>query len=506
MENLEQQNAKPKMTLIALVLMIFTSVYGFTNIPKAFWLMGYSSIIWYILAALLFFIPYAFMLAEFGAAFKDSKGGIYSWMAQSFNAKFAFIGIFMWYASYVIWMVNVGTGIWVPLSNIIFGEDRTQSWSLFGLNGVQTLAILGILFVIFVTWVSSHGIEKIQKFTSLGGAATALINVVVLLCGVIILVKNGHMAEPLSLQAFVHSPNPNYQSVLSVLSFLVFAVFAYGGLEVVGGLVDETEKPEKTFPKAVLLSAIIIAVGYAVLIFIMGAFTDWEFAFNKFVGGPEHVTMANVAYVALNNMGYQMGLAFGASDPTAVIIGQWVARYVGVSMFLALGGAYFTIVFSPLKQLIEGTPKELWPKSWSKTNKHGMPVTAMKWQATIVAVIIALVSFGGSSAAKFFDILVAMTNVSMTLPYMFIAFTFIGFKKKTEIEKPFEIYKKPWQAKLAVWIVLLVVGFANIFTIIQPAMEGDVAKTIWSIAGPVFFGIVAYVMFTRYEKKTGKKA
>lgn len=498
-----EQHNKQKLTLIPLVLMIFTSVYGFANIPRAFWLMGYSSIIFYVLAAILFFIPYAFMLSEFGAAFKDSKGGIYSWMAESYKPRFAFIGMFMWYISYVIWMVNVGTSIWVPLSNIIFGEDKTQTWSLFGLNSVQTLAILGILFVSLVTWIASHGIEKIKKFTSVGGAATALINLVVLACGVVILVKNGHMAEPLSFQAFVHSPNPGYQNPLSVLSFLVFAIFAYGGLEVVGGLVDETEKPEKTFPKAVLLSAIIIAVGYSLLIFIMGAFTNWDFAFQKFANGE--VTMANVAYVALNNMGYQMGLAFGAADHTAMIVGQWFARYVGISMFLALGGAYFTIIFSPLKQLIEGTPKELWPAKWSQVNKHGMPVHAMKWQAIIVIAIIALVSFGGSTASKFFDILVAMTNVSMTLPYMFIAFTFLGFKKKTEIEKPFELYKKPWQAKLAVAVVLLVVGFANAFTIIEPAIHGDIAKTLFSIAGPLIFGIIAFVMFTRYEKKYGKQ-
>lgn len=500
---MENQNNKQKMGLVALIMMIFTSVFGFTNIPRAFWLMGYSSILWYVLAALLFFVPYAFMLAEYGAAFKDSKGGIYTWMAESFSSKFAFVGIFMWYASYVIWMVNVGSGIWVPLSNIIFGEDTTQTWSLFGLNGVQTLGILGIIWLIFVTWVSTHGIEKIQKFTSLGGISVAVINVAVILFGIIILIMNGHMAEPLSLKAFIQSPNEAYQTPLQILSFLVFAVFAYGGLEVVGGLVDETKNPEKTFPKAIAISAIVIGVGYSIGIFIMGAFTDWNFAFEKFAHGE--VTMANVTYVALQNMGYQMGLAFHLSDPAAMTMGLWVARFVGLSMFLSLGGAYFTIVFSPLKQLIEGTPKELWPKKWTET-KNGLPVNAMKIQTLIVAVIILLVSFGGKSASKFFDILVAMTNVSMTIPYMFVAFAFIGFKKKQDIEKPFIFYKKQWQANLAVFIVLLVVGFANVFTIIQPAIDGDVAKTLWSIAGPVLFSAIALIMFTRYEKKHGSKA
>ena len=46
-----------KLTLVPLVLMIFTSVFGFANMPKAFFLMGYSAIPWYVISAILFFIP-----------------------------------------------------------------------------------------------------------------------------------------------------------------------------------------------------------------------------------------------------------------------------------------------------------------------------------------------------------------------------------------------------------------------------------------------------------------
>ncbi|HCM90836.1 MAG TPA: glutamate/gamma-aminobutyrate family transporter YjeM [Vagococcus sp.] len=483
--------------------MIFTSVFGFTNIIRAYYLMGYGSIIWYILAAVTFFLPFAFMLSEFGAAFKDSKGGIYSWMAESVNPKYAFVGTFMWYASYIVWMVNVGTGIWIPLSNGIFGVDKTQTMSFFGLNGVQSLGLLGVAWILLITFVSSKGLDKIKKVTSIGGTAVALINVVLILGGLLILGLNkGQMAEPLTAAAFTHSPNADYTSLISVFSFLVFAIFAYGGLEVVGGLVDETENAEVTFPKGVTISAIIIAVGYAVGIFIMGAFTNWTFAFTQF--SKADITLGNVAYVAMNNMGYQLGLALNLSDATAVTVGMWVSRYMGLSMFLALTGAFFTLIFSPLKQLIEGTPKEVWPKAFNK-RKNGMPIVAMWVQAAIVIAIIMLVSFGGEGAAEFFKILVAMTNVSMTIPYMFLALAFLGFKKKEEIQKPFEIYKSKSFYKFAVFSVTFVVGFANVFTIINPSLNGNVKETIFSIMGPIFFGVLAYIMYSRYEKKNKLK-
>lgn len=489
---------KQKLTLVSLILMIFTSVFGFTNIPRAFYLMGYASILWYILAAVTFFLPFAFMLSEYGAAFKSRKGGIYSWMAESFNPKFAFIGTFMWYASYIIWMVNVGSGIWIPLSNAIFGVDKTQQWTPFGLSGVQTLGILAIFWIILITFVSSKGLDSIKKVTSIGGSAVALINVVLFLGGLTILLLNGEMAQPLSLSALVTSPNTSYTTMIQVFGFLVFAIFAYGGLEVVGGLVDETENAEKTFPKGVAISAVVIAIGYAVGIFMMGAFTNWNFAFTQF--SDAEVTLGNVAYIAMNNMGYQLGLALNLSNATAVTMGVWVSRYMGLSMFLALSGAFFTLIFSPLKQLIEGTPKEVWPKFLTKT-KEDLPINAMKVQAAIVIAIIALVSFGGSGAKYFFEVLVSMTNVSMTIPYMFLSIAFIGFKKKKEIAKPFEIYKTQSIANVAVVVVTFVVGFANVFTILQPALNGDVTGTIYSILGPVIFGIVAVVMYNRYEKK-----
>lgn len=68
--------AKGKLSLVGLCLMIFTSVYGFNNIPRAFYMMGYAAIPWYIVGGLFFFLPFAFMVTELGSAFKEEKGGI----------------------------------------------------------------------------------------------------------------------------------------------------------------------------------------------------------------------------------------------------------------------------------------------------------------------------------------------------------------------------------------------------------------------------------------------
>lgn len=274
----ENANNTKKLTLISLILMIFTSVFGFANMPRAFYLMGYSAIPWYILSELLFFIPYAFMMAEYGSAFRKETGGIYSWMEKSIGPKYAFIGTFMWYASYIIWMVNVASSIWIPLSTAISGFDKTSEWALFGiLNSTQTLGIVGALWILFVTFVATKGVEKISKVTSVGGTAVALMNIILLIGGIIVLISNkGQFAQPMQnvVASFIQSPNPSYQTTVTILSFLTFAIFAFGGLEVLGGLVDQTENAKGTFPKGLTISAIVIAVGYSVGIFACGMFTN----------------------------------------------------------------------------------------------------------------------------------------------------------------------------------------------------------------------------------------
>lgn len=497
---MSSNNNNKKLSLTALILMIFTSVYGFNNMPRSFYLMGYGAIPFYIISSLIFFIPFAFMIAEYGAAFKNEKGGIFSWMEKSVGPRYAFVGTFMWYTSAIIWMVNISSTIWIPLSTAISGVDKTSTWTILGLSSPKTLGILGILLIILITFISTKGLDKIKKVTSIGGTAVALLNILLIGGAIIVLIGNGgKLAQPIdSLSSFISSPNPAYTSPISILSFLVFAIFAFGGIEVVGGLVDETENAEKNFPKGLTFSAIVIAVGYAVGLFCIGIFTNWDKTLSSDV-----VNKANVGYIVMNNLGYTLGTTFGASEAVSISIGNWIARFVGLSMLLALFGAFFTMTYAPVKQLIEGSPKGLFNDKISKV-ENGIPVTAMKVQAVVVIVIIALVSFGGDAATKFFDILIAMTNVAMTIPYMFLAGAFISFKRKDEIKKPFVMFKSKSVSLILTIIVTATVGFANIFSIIEPAINNDYVTSIFSLAGPLIFTVVALILYSNYDKK--KKA
>ena len=99
-----------------------------------------------------------------------------------------------------------------------------------------------------------------------------------------------------------------------------------------------------------------------------------------------------------------------------------------------------------------------------------------------------------------------MGNVAMTIPTMFLAVAFIYFKKNDNIKKTFIFFKNKTVATIWAIIVTITVGFANIFTILQPAIESkDYVSTGFQLIGPIVFGLIAFFLITRYEKKYGSK-
>ncbi|HFZ8994510.1 TPA: glutamate/gamma-aminobutyrate family transporter YjeM [Citrobacter freundii] len=488
-----------KMSLTGLILMIFTSVFGFANSPSAFYLMGYNAIPWYIFSALLFFIPFALMMAEMGSAYRKEEGGIYSWMNNSVGPRYAFIGTFMWFSAYVIWMVSTAAKIWVPFSTFLFGSDMTQHWGIAGLQSTQVVGLLAVAWMVVVTWVASHGINKIARITAVGGVAIMCLNLVLLLVSVAILLLNGgHFAENIN---FTASPNPGYQSGLAMLSFVVFAIFAYGGIEAVGGLVDKTEKPEKNFAKGIVFAAIVISVGYSLAIFLWGVSTNWQNSLSN-----SAVNLGNITYILMQNLGMTLGNALHLSPEAAAATGIWFARITGLTMFLAYAGAFFTLSYSPLKAIIQGTPKALWPAAMTRLNAVGMPTTAMWLQCLLVSLFILLVSFGGDTASAFYNKLTLMSNVSMTLPYLFLAIAFPFFKFREGLERPFVIFKTRAATLVTTCVVVLVVTFANVFTIVQPVIEaGDWNSALWMTCGPIFFSLLAMAIYQNYSNRMEKQ-
>lgn len=380
---------------------------------------------------------------------------------------------------------------------MISGTDRTQTWRLFGLPANETLGILEIIFMIVVTWIASRGINKIAKIASVCGVATLGISVIFILASLLLWMMNhGQLAEPVTALSLVKSPNHAFVTPIAVISFIVYALFAYGGLETMAGVIDSVKKPEKTFPRALIIAMIIMTLIYILTIFLCGVSANWEQVLGK-----SHVNLANVEYVLINNMGLTVGAKLGLGHSGAVLLGRIFSQITALSDVLGGLGAAFVMVYSPIKSFIEGCDPRLLPKRLTKMNDVNMPAFAMWCQAILVSAIILFISFGGNAATQFYTILTDMMNVSSSAPYLFLVGAFPFFKMKKDLDRPFVFYKSmtwTWVVSIVVW---LVVAVGILFTCVEPILEGQYATAFWTAFGPVFFGIIAWAFYTHAEHK-----
>lgn len=487
-----------KMSVSALVLMIFASIFGLGNVTTAYFQMGYGAIIWYIAGALLFFIPTSLMFAEYGSALKESQGGIYSWLEVSIGEKPAFIGAFVWYAAWVITLVSQFSTICIPFSGFIFGKDVTQSWHFLGFNSTETLGLIGILFLIMITFLATRGFDKIEKMASASGTVIIAISVLFIIASLLmLLVNHGHLAQPMTAHALVSSPNPQFRSPIAILSFFVYAVFAYAGMETMGGTIDRVEKPEKNFPKGIILAGIGMILIYALGIFLWGVTANW----HK-VLGTDSTNLGNITLVLMQNLGYTIGReVFHLPIHQAIIMGQWTDRLIGFEEVMSLFGSMTVLIYSPLKTILLGSPKRLWPEKLTKLNKNKMPAFAMWMQALVMGVIIFGVAFGGKSAQQFYTVLTDMNNITSSVPYLFLIFAFPFFKRVKNLNRSFEIYKNQRLTNTICMISWVTIFFGIIFTIIQPVLQHDTYTAFWTAFGPVFFALVGWLFYRHANRK-----
>lgn len=491
------ESKSKKITTFSLVMMIITAIFGFGNVSNAYEQMGYGSIIWYILAGVCFFFPAGLMMAEYGSAFKDAKGGIYTWLAGSVGEKTAFIGTFIWLSSWIVWMVSTSSRIWVTFSALIFGKDTTQQWGVLGLSSTQVIGLLGILFILVSTFVTTKGMDSIAKVGALGGMFTIVTNLIFIVASLIIIIVNkGHLAQPIhGVSDFLTSPNPDFKTPIAIISFIVYAIFAYSGMESLGSVTDSMDNPTKTFPRGLIIASLFTIGAYVTMIFMIGFSVNYDTVVSQ-----KAVNLGNITYVIFNQLGLYLGQTLGWSHQASVMAGLLITRFVALTQFLGFIGAFFILIYSPIKSFILGSDERLWPKKLTQLNQAGMPANAMWIQAIIVSVIVFAVAFGGSASQRFFQILTDMSNVSATLPYVFIIGAFPFFKQK-DLERPFEVFKnKFWTNALVIFIEILVTG-GVIFTCIQPILEHDYETAFWTIAGPVFFAVIALVFYNISAKK-----
>ena len=136
-----------------LAFMAFSTVWGFGNVLNGFvYFNGIQVIFSWILMFALYFVPYALMVGELGSAFKDSGGGVSSWINETIGPKFAYYAGWTYWACHITYIASKGSGGLKALSWAVFRNAET--YDTFPTVYVQ----LGTLAVfLFFCWAEEAG-------------------------------------------------------------------------------------------------------------------------------------------------------------------------------------------------------------------------------------------------------------------------------------------------------------------------------------------------------------
>lgn len=196
----------------------------------------------WILMFALYFVPYALMVEEMGSTFKDSKGGVSSWIRTTSGANLAFL------AGWTYWVVHVPYLAQKPQSVLIaLGWAIKQDGSL--VKSMSPLVLQSICLVIFLgfLYMASKGVNSIKRIGTIAGTSMFVMSILYIILALAAPALTHAQTFRIDFSMKNLMPDFNFE-YLTTLAILVFAV---GGCEKISPYVNNMKNPSKDFPKGV---------------------------------------------------------------------------------------------------------------------------------------------------------------------------------------------------------------------------------------------------------------
>ena len=443
--------------------------------------IGHSMYVWWAIMLIGFFVPYALISAELGTQY-PSEGGMYTWIKKAFGKKWASRVAWFYWVNYPLWIASLADLITTMIMQM-FGIEM-ELWMVLALQVgyIVLVTVLGMLRISQSDWVSNIGaIIKILILASIG------------FLGFYVLFTKG-TANPIeSWHDFVPLASADGGIDWAGLSSVSLIIFNMLGFEVVGTFYDDMDKPKKQIPKAIILGGILIAIFYILPSFGMG------------VGTPFEEIQTNTGFLDSYNV-----LMANAGFTEAAI--QAVTIVVGGLFILTLISNVSSWNFGVYSVIAYAAEDGMFPKSWKKRNKDGVPYMVGVWTgvvATILAVAGIILAYcfpewedGQNMFWAFFD----LSLVCLLLSYIPMFAAFIKLHKKgKQVQNGYWIKVGPVMRWLMGIVPLLLLFVSLFFTWIPEFSIEAIADNATLLISSAVCIVIGEVMVCRMVQKDKRK-
>ena len=348
-------------------------------------------------ATFIFLIPAALVSAELGGAFGSTGGGVYTWVKEAFGARWGFVAIWLQWIQNVVWYPTVLAFSAAAMAYVVGRPELAN-------NGVY-VGIFCIIAYWAATWVTLRGVDAIASVTSWAFIiGTVVPGIVIVILAAIWIVQGNPIAllhPTASDSAAVMSmsgghPHPRlFPSItgLGDIAFLAGIILLFAGVEVHAVHANEMSAPQRQFPKAMLISSIVI-----ILLFTLGSF-------------------AVATVLPAQDINLQEGLMKAFQQIFSKLGISWATPLV--CLLLAFGGigGVMSWISGPSRGLLWTAREGEIPPLLAKTNKNGVQINILITQGVIVT-LLSLAYFVMADVSVAFFLLSAVTITLYLIMYM----------------------------------------------------------------------------------------
>lgn len=438
-------------------------------------------------ATFLFLIPAAFVAAELGSAFSNKGGGVYTWVKEAFNRKMGFTAIFLQWIQNVVWYPTV-LGFAAASIAYMFGRpDLAQNGMFVGLFSI------GMYWL--ATWLTFWGTSWVSRITSQGFLiGTVLPGIVIIVMAVVWIIGNNPIAfehipdsvtQVAKIQAgHVHPRFFPHMTGMSDIAFLAGILLLFAGVEVHAVHVQEMKNPQKQFPAAMLLAALI--------------------SFALFTFG----SLAMAVVTPYDQINLQSGLFVTFQQIFDHYHVSWMTNVMGLlAAFGALAGV-MSWISGPSRGLLWTAKDGVLPDFLKKTNKNGVQTHILFIQGGIVTILSSLYMIMDDVSVAFF-LLTALTIGLYLVMYMMMYASGIRLKyTQPGLDRSFKVPG----GKIGMWLIagigFLAVAFSFIVTFFPPSQLPVGSPAFYTgtvITGTVIFISIPLIISTVMEKRRNKE-
>lgn len=331
-----------------ITMIILGSVDSIRNLPTTA-LLGSNLPVFFIMASILFLFPSAIISAMLSSIWPQ-QGGIYIWLKNGFSQRIGVLGVWFQWIENVIWYPTLLSFVAATFGYLIAPELA---------NTPYFLAFTIIIAFSLITLINLFGMKSSAIFASFCTCVGLIIPMIAIISLGAFWVLSG---ETMQIHFTLNNLIPHFSNTDQWIA-LEGVALSFCGMEMATVHARDVKDPARTFPRALMLSAILL-----VLTLLFGSLA--------------------IALVTPQN---QISLVAGIIQAFALFLSQYHMSFLVpiIAVMLILGGlgSVNNWAVGPAKGLQIAAEDGAGLKLLTVENRHGAPYKLLLLQAIIVTMI-----------------------------------------------------------------------------------------------------------------------